>query len=534
MQYEADEFYPTPPGLVADMLAGISLDSVNTVLEPSAGKGDIIAHLRKYKGEYGRKEFDIDAVEISPELRHILKGLGMRVVHDDFLSYDTFKRYDLVVMNPPFSNGDKHLLKALRLVRGGGNLVCLLNAETLRNPCTNARKELAKRLEELHAVIDYRRNAFADAENRTGVEIAIVRVMMPEAGYDSVILDNLRQVAEAASPREEPDNPLVSNNAVRALVERYEHEARAGLTLIREYAAVSKTFMTGAQSSTPILALEINDRKLHSAYRVEAGTGEYLAALRRRYWETLFTTGDFMSRLTSNVQSDLHSRVGEFEGYEFSLFNIYQLYIELGKDVLSNIRKTILELFEDFTHRYSWAEYSGNIHLYNGWKTNEAFKINRKVIIPIHGDSDWDWGEGYRLAWGAKGKLCDIEKTFDYLAGSVSAGHSSLNEILELAQRRNQRHKVRFKHFTASFFKKGTCHLEFHDEKLIHKFNVYGGQQKGWLPPGYGTADYEELEPEARDVVNSFEGEDSYRRTVANRQYFLVNDSSMLLLPRCG
>ncbi len=306
MQYDANEFYPTPPALVADMLAGISLSSVSTVLEPSAGKGDIIARFQQYKGEYD-KTFDIDAIELSPELRHILKGRKIRVVHDDFLTYETFKRYDLVIMNPPFSNGDKHLLKALRLVRGGGRLVCILNAETMRNPYTNARKELAKRLEELHA-----------------------------------------------------------------------------------------------------------------------------------------------------------------------------------------------------------------------------------VIIPIHGDSDWDWGEGYRLAWGAKGKLCDIEKTFDYLAGSVSAGHSSLNEILELAQRRNQRHKVRFKHFTASFFKKGTCHLEFHDEKLIHKFNVYGGQQKGWLPPGYGTAGYEELEPEARDVVNSFEGEDSYRRTVANRQYFLVNDSSMLLLPNCG
>lgn len=534
MQYDANEFYPTPPALVADMLAGISLSSVSTVLEPSAGKGDIIARFQQYKGEYD-KTFDIDAIELSPELRHILKGRKIRVVHDDFLTYETFKRYDLVIMNPPFSNGDKHLLKALRLVRGGGRLVCILNAETMRNPYTNARKELAKRLEELNAVIDYRQNAFADAENTTGVEIAIIRVTMPEAGYDSVILDNLRQAAEAAIPREESDNPLVSNNAVRALVERYDHEARAGITLIREYAAVSKTFMTTAQSRSPILALEVNNQKLHRANRLDASTHDYLAALRRRYWETLFTTGDFMDRLTSNVQSDLHSRVGEFEGYEFSLFNIYQLYIDLGQDILSNIKKTILDLFEDFTHRHSWTEYSKNIHLYNGWKTNKAFKIDRKVIIPLYGDSAWDsWGGGYRLGFGVRGKLCDIEKTFDYLAGGMSAGHDSLHEILETAQRQNQRHKVRFKHFTASFFKKGTCHLEFHDEKLVHKFNLFGGQQKGWLPPGYGTVDYDDLEPEAREVVESFEGEESYRRTVANRQYFLVNDSPMLLLPSCG
>ena len=41
MQYDANEFYPTPPELIADMLAGISLDSIRTVLEPNAGKGDI-------------------------------------------------------------------------------------------------------------------------------------------------------------------------------------------------------------------------------------------------------------------------------------------------------------------------------------------------------------------------------------------------------------------------------------------------------------------------------------------------------------
>ena len=536
MQYEADEFYPTPPALIADMLSGVSLDSIGTILEPNAGKGDINKYLQHRKDKYSRKTLDIDAIELSPELRHILKGQEMRVVHDDFLTYDTFKRYDLVVMNPPFSNGDKHLLKALRFVIGGGKLVCVLNAETIRNPYTNGRRELVKRLEELHAVIDYRQNAFVSAENKTGVEIAIVRVDMPESGYDSVILDNLRQAEETRIPREEPDNPLVSNNAIRALVERYDHEARAGITLMREYTAVLKTFMTTEQSRSPILIMEIDDRKLHYTKNLTESVNDYLTAVRRRYWEALFTTGDFVDRLTSNVQSDLHSRVGEFAGYEFSLFNIYQLYIDLGQDLLANIKKTILDLFEDFTHRHSWTEYSNNIHYYSGWKTNEAFKINRKVIIPIYGSSDWNrGGDGqYRLDWGVRGKLCDIEKTFDYLAGNVLSGHRSLAEIIEDAQRQGQRHKVHFKHFTASFFQKGTCHLEFHDDRLVKKFNIFGAQQRGWLPPGYGTASYEELEPEAREVVESFEGKDSYRQTVANNQYFLVSDAPQSLLPLCG
>ena len=38
------------------------------------------------------------------------------IVYDDFLKYKPFKTYDLIVMNPPFSNGCTHLLKALDVI----------------------------------------------------------------------------------------------------------------------------------------------------------------------------------------------------------------------------------------------------------------------------------------------------------------------------------------------------------------------------------------------------------------------------------
>ena len=57
-------------------------------------------------------------------------------------------------MNPPFSNGDKHLLKALQMQEKGGNIVCLLNAETLRNPYTESRKELIRQLDKYDADIE--------------------------------------------------------------------------------------------------------------------------------------------------------------------------------------------------------------------------------------------------------------------------------------------------------------------------------------------------------------------------------------------
>ena len=51
------------------------------------------------------EEADIDCIEIDALLRNTLEGRGFRVIHDDFLSFQTQKRYSLIVMNPPFDRG---------------------------------------------------------------------------------------------------------------------------------------------------------------------------------------------------------------------------------------------------------------------------------------------------------------------------------------------------------------------------------------------------------------------------------------------
>ena len=157
-------FYPTPETLANKMLMGIDFTFIQTVLEPSAGKGDLITAVQKAndrnKYSYNHHSIDIDAVELDPNLRALLKGNEIRVVHDNFLTMHTSKHYDLIIMNPPFSEGDKHLLKALEMQQNGGQVVCLLNAETIRNPYSNTRKDLVRKLKEYDASIEYVQNAF--------------------------------------------------------------------------------------------------------------------------------------------------------------------------------------------------------------------------------------------------------------------------------------------------------------------------------------------------------------------------------------
>lgn len=59
-------------------------------------------------------------------------------------------------MNPPFNKGDQHLLKAMELMKGtGGQIICILNAETIKNPYSLYRQDLKNKLEKYEAEIEY-------------------------------------------------------------------------------------------------------------------------------------------------------------------------------------------------------------------------------------------------------------------------------------------------------------------------------------------------------------------------------------------
>jgi len=529
MRYDTTDYYPTPASLIQEMLKRVNLDTVKSILEPSAGKGNLVKAIRKYEEGYNRHTFDIDTVELSSELRHVLKGENIRVVHDDFLTFQTLKRYDLVIMNPPFSTADRHVLKAFDMVRDGGTLIAIVNAETVRNPSTNARKEILRRLAAYNGEITYVQNAFSRAENPSNVEIALITVTLPEHQPDSFILDYMQKAHEEAPPSErDQDNPLVNNNKIIAMVEHFEYEASKGLLLIDEYTALTRDMIAKGSEQSPILMLRVDGSDSRADRDPYKARNLFLRNLRLKFWRELFDAKEFSDRLTTQVLSQLHSRIDDFSNYEFSLYNIYELYIELGQSLISDIKETIVKLFEDFTARYSWAEYSSSVLHYSGWKTNDAFKINKKVIIPLYGSMNSWYADGrFRLGYDVTRKLRDIEKTFRYLAGSIADDHRDLDAVLSEAQESGTRRNVRFKFFTASFFMKGTCHLVFHDEKLVQKFNIFCGQQKNWLPPGYGTEEYKDLSPEAKAVIDSFEGEQSYKKTVVNSGYYLVSDNNL-------
>lgn len=158
-----------------------------TVCDSSAGGGAILEwieqHLRRtHDGHWTSYRRNLYACEIDPELKAMLQGKDFKVIADDFLEYTGDHQFDLIVMNPPFSCADKHILHAFNTVAPGGHVVSLLNSETINNPCTQTRKLLAKLIadhgtapvEELGQVF-----LAEDAERKTDVHVSLVRLQRP-------------------------------------------------------------------------------------------------------------------------------------------------------------------------------------------------------------------------------------------------------------------------------------------------------------------------------------------------------------------
>lgn len=80
------------------------------------------------------------------------------------------------------------------------------------------------------------------------------------------------------------------------------------------------------------------------------------------------------------------------------------------------------------------------------------------------------------------------------------------------------------------FFKKGTCHIWFNDQELLDKFNIFGSQRKGWLPPSYGHKQYEEMSQEERQTVDNFQGKTEYERVMRNKAFYLVDSKQLARL----
>lgn len=489
-------FYPTPDNVCRDLLSlGYQLGS--NILEPSAGKGDIVKYITSTKRHYQSRKIDI--IEIEPELRNLLFGSGYNVIWDDFLTFESHKEYTDIIMNPPFDEGAKHLLKAIELAENQVSTNCqvfaILNAETIKNPYSNERKALLNKLELYGAKIEYRENAFSDSERKTDVEIALVWVNVDVRTSGNDIYDRLMKGFKKKDTK----------NIVRGLstqvqsqelqqrlddIERYVNEYEQSVKLIKtSYVAMDerKRFLKYLEGVNKFDHSMLGVNKLDYTYDL---MNQELHSLRSLYWRLILNTKRIRDILTHGGIEKLEKQISMAENMEINMVNIEMLIMSLQYNQKDLLIDSCVSLFERIT-KHHMNEYSKNLHYYNGWKSNDAFKVNPKIIIPINygGYNDifgsWIKDDYNKVDHSIRRLIDDIVRMMQLFDSKID------NKFTTDGNNEFETEWIKFK-----IFKKGTIHIWFKDIDTLSKFNYVCGHHFNWLP-----TEEEMNKPEAREFV---------------------------------
>lgn len=455
-------FYPTPYDVALKMIDGLSLRGMN-ILEPSAGKGDLLSVIKE-------KYTNIYCIEKNLELQSILREKEYTILGDDFLKYKPDHLFDLILMNPPFDEGVKHFLKAWEISEEKTYIRCLLNAESIRNPCTKERKLMVDILNANGAEIEYLEDCFKDAERKTNVEVVLIKVQnrskrkkfqfnFEEFGKEEINLEDLNI------------NQLAKVDVLQNLEEKYN----AVKEIIGEYLTLKNKleyFLDGILDKYVIESLLKNNSSIQKREYEDV-----LEKIRVGFWQLVFNKTQLEERMTSNVKKDFFDSKKEYSVMPFTVDNVNKLLEILIQNSAQIFQNCIEESFDYLTMYYP----DNRVHI-EGWKTNERWKVGRKFILPdmlnsfrfgIHKDIISD------LSYIKRDKVRDLEKVLCNLIGKNISRVVTIDEVVKKGVEFGKWNESEF--FKFKIFKKGTIHFEFIDEKIWNEFNRKACEGKRWL-----------------------------------------------------
>ena len=462
------DFYPTPFSVISKMLAPF-YDELYTrqILEPSAGKGDIADYIKsRTKNNQGSM---IQVIEKEPELVATLTGKGYRVLANDFLTFKPSHIFDLIVMNPPFSNGVRHLLHAWNIL-DGGDIVCLLNAENLSNPYTRERKLLCEIIAE-YGSQELLGPVFADAERKTGVDVVMVRLHKDfeknHIMFDSVDKENVYNVAD------DQPNEIALRDSLGTMLDAYDAAKRAFADIFKARKKIERycQHIGGLKPCDPDRRWRGDSDFLAHAVAMQNPVQAYnffVEELRTNAWDVIFKKTGVQGKVTESVRKDFEKLKKE-NGFDFTESNIIALMDGLMLNTGNIMKQCILEAFDLMTKYYK----DNRIHV-EGWKTNDRWRVNRKIILPYAVEAGWKCG--FRPVYRMQEKLDDIDKACCFLSGK------SIENIVTICKAVETSQESESEFFKLKSHYKGTLHLTFLDEKLWERFNATACEGKNWLP----------------------------------------------------
>ena len=458
------DFFPTPRPVIERMLAAVPVTG-KTILEPSAGHGAIVDYLN----ESGAKK--VLACEIDSRLRKILSG-KCNIIGHDFLETTALdvSHINIIVMNPPFSSQEKHIMHAWEIAPAGCQIISLCNNTMLENRYSRQRTDIGK-LVQGYGRSESFGDCFTQAERKTGVEVGCIWLHKPgsaENEFDGYFdLYDYEQDAVNQSG-------IVRYDFVQDIVSRYVE----AVSLFDEVDAANKRINTTIKGVVENFNISFGARKSgrENEYK-EIDRQTFKKELQKAAWRRLFGMMKMDKYVTTGVLADVNKFIEQQEHVPFTVRNVYLMVQMIVGTHGQRMDRVLVEAFEKicgFSYENSTAG--------EGWRTNTDFTINKKFILPYICEYDTRWPERYvKINYRYGDYLTDIVKALcnltatpysseyrDTLRGYFSENKPAWGEWFE------------WTFFRLKGFKKGTMHVEFLDENLWLKFNQRVAEIKGW------------------------------------------------------
>lgn len=475
------DFYPTPVEVIERMLMEVEIEG-RVVLEPSAGKGDIVDYLNRVG--VGQ----VLVCETNSDLAKIVSTKG-RFVAGDFLTVAAadVSHVDCVVMNPPFSADEAHILHAWEIAPAGCMIISLCNTNTLRNGYTAKSRQLVE-IVKLYGRREDWGDCFARAERRTRVDVSCIWLYKPRTGGDE-FSDYFFDAEEAVSVSDEEG--VIRYDFVRDTVSRY-------VGAIRLFDRIEPLAREINELTLPISAYGIKFGAYQTGYKSNYADScitrdVYKKELQKAAWKLIFEKMKMNKYVTKAVEANINRFVETRTQTPFTMRNIYKMIEVIVGTHAGRMDEVLVHAFETICG-FAWRE---NCTGGETWKTNSDYTVNRKFIVPCICNYDGVFGyDTVRISYygGREDDIEDISKALCYLTGTNYDNMTPLRKFVEnttgIACDRQREFvpaawgaQYEWGFFRIRGFKKGTMHFEFIDEKVCEMFNRRVAEIKGWALP---------------------------------------------------
>jgi hypothetical protein len=450
------DFYPTPEDVIKKMMEGQNIEGL-VFLEPSAGKGNIVDYLI----DNGAKS--VIACESDENLQKILET-KCKVISHDFLTLtsEQVSHIDAVIMNPPFSADEAHILHAYQIAPPACKIIALCNWATIENPHTQARKQLAQLISNF-GTAENLGDCFTDAERKTGIHVGLI--ILQKSGQKST--EEFNGFFMEEEPEYNGGEGLMPYNIVRDIVNRYIKACQVYKEVLSVKSRLNS--ITGKFFNSE---LGIKTSLTYEDYKKE---------LQKSGWYYIINEMDLSKYTTRGVKEDINKFVEQQIQIPFTMKNIYQMLDIIRQTAGQRMDKAILEAFDRVTERHH-----DNRHHVKGWKTNSHFLVGKKFILPNQINPAKEYGytsNTYRyLRNSHDGTMPDFEKALCFLEGIE---YNTIKTISQSVNDNTYGEWYESHFFKYKGYKNGNMHFEFISDEVWGRFNQRVARIKGYPLPEY-------------------------------------------------